>query len=56
MEQSHYVTKKRNKSNFRRKQWEALKEIKNNDSIVLKEAEKGGGTIVMGKQQYLTEA
>ena len=34
----------KNKSNISKKDWEAIKSLKENDSIVIKETDKGGGS------------
>ena len=44
------VTK--NKSNLSKNEWEAMKSLKENDSIVIKEADKGGAVVVMNKTHY----
>ena len=42
------VTK--NKSNISKNEWEAIKSLKENDSIVIKEADKKGRTVVLIKK------
>ena len=43
----------RNKSNISKNEWEAIKSLKEkNDSIVIKEADKGGTVVVMNKIHY----
>ena len=44
------VTK--NKSNISKSEWEATKSLKENDSIIIKEADKGGAVVVMNKSHY----
>ena len=44
------VTK--NKSNILKNEWKAIKSLKENDSIVIKEADKGGTVVVMNKSHY----
>ena len=44
------VTK--NKSNILKNEWKAVKSLKENDSIVIKEADKGGTVVVMNKSHY----
>ena len=44
------VTK--NKSDISKNEWEAIKSLKENDSIVIKEADKGGANVVMNKTHY----
>ena len=44
------VTK--NKSNISKNEWEAIKSLKENDYIVIKEADKGGAVAVMSKTHY----
>ena len=39
----------KNKSNISKNEWEAIKSLKENDSIVIKEADKGGAVVVMNK-------
>ena len=42
----------KSKSNISKNEWEAIKSLKENDSIVLKEADKGGAVVVMSKTHY----
>ena len=42
----------KNKSNFSKNDWEAIKSLKENDSIVIEEADKGGAVAVMNKTYY----
>ena len=42
----------KNKSNISKNEWEAIKSLKENDSIVIKEADKGGAVLVMNKTHY----
>ena len=42
----------KNKSNISKNEWEAIKSLKENDSIVIKEADKGGAVVVMNKTHY----
>ena len=42
----------KNKSNLSKHEWEAIKSLKENDSIVIKEADKGGAVVVMNKTHY----
>ena len=44
------VTK--NKSNILKNEWKAVKSLKENDSIVIKEADKGETVVVMNKSHY----
>ena len=44
------VTK--NKSDISKNEWETIKSLKENDSIVIKEADKGGANVVMNKTHY----
>ena len=44
------VTK--NKSNISKNELEAIKSLKADDSIVIKEPDKGGAVVVMNKTQY----
>ena len=44
------VTK--DKSNISKNEWKAVKSLKENDSTVIKEANKGGGVVVMNKSHY----
>lgn len=39
-----------------RKQWEALQSIKNDDTIVLNKADKGGAVVLIDRNQYVQEA
>ena len=39
----------KNKSNILKNEWEAIKSLKENDSIVIKEADKAGAVVVMNK-------
>ena len=45
-------TATKNKSNISKNEWEAIKSLKENDSIVIKEADKGGAVVVMNKTHY----
>ena len=40
------------KSNISKNEWEAIISLKENDSIVIKEAEKSGAVVVMNKTHY----
>lgn len=51
-----WETVKKPKPNLTHKQNLALKELKQNTSIVLKKADKGGATVVMSREQYIAEA
>ena len=42
----------KNKSNISKNEWEAIKSLKENDSIVIKEADKSGTVVVMNKTHY----
>ena len=42
----------KNKSNISKNEWEATKSLKKNDSIVIKESDKGGAVVVMNKTHY----
>ena len=42
----------KNKSNISKNEWEAIKSLKENDSIVIKEADKGGAVVVMKRTHY----
>ena len=42
----------KNKSNISKNEWEAIKSLKENDSVVIKEADKGGTVVVMNKTHY----
>ena len=42
----------KNKSNISKNEWEAIKSLKENDSIIIKEADKGGAVVVMNKTHY----
>ena len=42
----------KNKSNISKNEWEAIKSLKENDSIVIKEADKSGVVVVMNKTHY----
>ena len=41
-----------NKSNLSKKQWKGINDLKNNDSIIIKEADKGGCVVIMNKTHY----
>ena len=45
-------TATKNKSNISKNEWEAIKSLKEKDSIVIKEADKGGTIVVMNKTHY----
>ena len=45
-------TASKNKSDISKNEWEAIKSLKENDSIVIKEADKGGAVVVMNKTHY----
>ena len=40
------------KNNLTQTEWEALKTLKGDDDIIIKEADKGGATIIMNKEYY----
>ena len=42
----------KNKSSISKSEWGAIKSLKENDSIVIKEADKGGAVVVMNKTHY----
>ena len=42
----------KNKSNISKNEWEAIKLLKENDSIVIKEADQGGAVAVINKTHY----
>ena len=42
----------KNKATISKNEWEAIKSLKENDSIVIKEADKGGTVVVMNKTHY----
>ena len=42
----------KNKSNISKNEWEAIKSLRENDSIVINEADKGGAVVVMNKTHY----
>ena len=42
----------KNKSNISKNEWEAIKSLKENDSVVIKETGKGGAVAVMKKNHY----
>ena len=42
----------KNKSNISKNEWEAIKSLKENDSILIKEADKGGAVVVTDKTHY----
>ena len=42
----------KNKSNISKNEWEGIKPLKENASIVIKEADKGGAVVVMNKTHY----
>ena len=42
----------KNKSNISKNEWEAIKSLKENDSIVIKETDKGEAVVVMNKTHY----
>lgn len=48
--------KKYKDKNFNKKEWQALKTIQKEKSIIVKKADKGGATVVLDKSQYLGEA
>ena len=37
---------------YQKNEWEAIKSLKENDSIVIKEADKGGTVVVINKTHY----
>ena len=41
---------KQPKSNLTSKQWNGINQLKNNNSIVIKEADKGGAVVIMNKR------
>ena len=42
----------KNKNNLSKDDWQALKELKNDESIVIKEADKGGAVVLMDSAHY----
>ena len=42
----------KNKNNLSKDDWQALKELKNDESIVIKEADKGGAAVLMDSAHY----
>ena len=42
----------KNKSNISKNEWEAIKSLKENDYIVIKEADKGGAVVVINQTHY----
>ena len=44
--------RKKKKSNLRKEQWNAISRLKNNDGIIIKEADKGGSVVIMTKKHY----
>ena len=43
---------KKIKLNFTKSQWESLEDLSKDDSIIIKEADKGSTVVVMDKQDY----
>ena len=51
----HLSNTKPQKSNIsKKKQWEGINDLKNNDSIIINEADKGGCVVIMNKSHYMT--
>ena len=44
---------KQPKSNLTSKQWNGINQLKNNNNIVIKEADKGGAVVIMNKEHYM---
>ena len=44
--------RKKQKSNLSKEQWNAINQLKNNDGIIIKEADKGGSIVIMTKRHY----
>ena len=42
------------KSNISKKQWKGINDLKNNDNIIIKEANKGGCEVIMNKSHHMT--
>ena len=47
-------TRKPEKSNLTKEQWKAVNDLRNNDNIVIKEADKGGCVVIMNKSHYMS--
>ena len=43
------------KKNLKKKEWQAITTLKNNNNIVIKQADKGGNIVIMNKQDYIQE-
>ena len=41
-----------NNQNLKRSEWEAVKSLKDDNSIIIKQADKGGASIIMSKENY----
>ena len=44
---------KQPESNLTSKQWNCINQLKNNNSIVIKEADKGGAVVIMNKEHHM---
>ena len=49
----HKLLQQKSKPNLTKSEFKALMEIKRNESIIIKKADKGGGIAVMDKKQYI---
>lgn len=43
-------------SNLKKEEYKALNDLKKNDEIIIKKADKGGGLVIMDKSDYIKEA
>ena len=50
----HLSNTKAQKSNISKKQWKGINDLKNSDSIIIKEADKGGCVVIMNKSHHMT--
>ena len=41
-----------NNQNLKRSEWEAVKSLKDDNSIIIKQADKGGASVIMSKENY----
>jgi len=52
VKQQKFVHKIKNESNISKDQWKGICTLKNNDKIVIQEADKGGCVVIMNKEHY----
>ena len=52
LQKQKFPVQVKNSSNLSKKEWLGLMSLKNNEGIIIKEADKGGSVIIMNKDHY----